>query len=62
MNFSPVKLQPQDNKPNADEETEYRKEMERSNREFQKVEVLPRNIGYLSFVILRFAGQPLRRP
>ena len=49
VNFSPVKLQPQDNKPNADEETEYRKEMERSNCEFQKVEVLPRNIGYLKF-------------
>jgi len=49
VNFSPVKLPPEDDKPNADEEAEFRKEMERSNCEFQKVEILPRNIGYLKF-------------
>src|SRR5690348_12927956 len=49
VNFSPVKLPPEEDKPNADEEAEFRKEMERSNCEFQKVEVLPRNIGYLKF-------------
>lgn len=49
VNFSPVKLPPEDDKSNADEEAEFRKMLERTNCEFQKLEVLPRNIGYLKF-------------
>jgi Peptidase family S41/N-terminal domain of Peptidase_S41 in eukaryotic IRBP len=49
VNFSPVKLPPEDHKPNANDDAEFRKMLERTNCEFQKVEVLPRNIGYVKF-------------
>jgi hypothetical protein len=49
VNFSPVKLSPDTEKLNPDQEAEFRKMLERSNCEFQKIEVLPRNIGYLKF-------------
>jgi retinol-binding protein 3 len=49
VHFSPVKLPPDLQKPSAEEEAESRKMLERSNCEFEKVEVLPRNIGYLKF-------------
>jgi C-terminal processing protease CtpA/Prc len=49
VNFSPVKLPPDLQKPSADEEAEFRRMLERTNCEFQKLEVLPRNIGYLKF-------------
>lgn len=49
VNFSPVKLPADLQKHSADEEAEFRKMLERSNCEFQKVEVLPRNIGYVKF-------------
>lgn len=47
VNYSPVKLPPEGQKPNADEEAQFRKMLERTNCSFEKVEVLPRNIGYL---------------
>lgn len=47
VNYSPVKLPPEGQKPSADEEAQFRKMLERTNCSFEKVEVLPRNIGYL---------------
>lgn len=35
--------------PTADDVTAYRKEMERTNCRFEKIQVLPHNIGYLKF-------------
>jgi retinol-binding protein 3 len=49
VNFSPVKLPPEGQKPGAEEEAQFRKMMERTNCTFEKVEVLPGNIGYLKF-------------
>ena len=49
VNFSPVKLPPEGQKHNAEEEAQFRKMLERTNCAFAKVEVLPRNIGYLKF-------------
>lgn len=49
VNFSPVKLPPEEQKPSSDEEAQFHKMLERTNCSFQKVEVLPRNIGYLKF-------------
>ena len=49
MNFSPVKLPAEGQKPSAEEDSQVRKMMERTNCSFQKVEILPRNIGYLKF-------------
>src|SRR6266567_6129562 len=49
VNFSPVKLPPEGQKHNAEEEAQFRKMLERTNCAFEKVEVLPRNIGYLKF-------------
>ena len=49
VNFSPVKLPPDGEKPSPDEEAHFRKMMERNNCSFQKVEILPGNIGYLKF-------------
>ena len=47
VNYSPVKLPPEGQKPSAEEEAQFRKMLERTNCSFEKVEVLPRNIGYL---------------
>ncbi|HWC20282.1 MAG TPA: S41 family peptidase, partial [Terriglobales bacterium] len=49
VNFSPVKLPADGQKPSAEEESQMRKMMERTNCSFAKVEVLPQNIGYLKF-------------
>jgi retinol-binding protein 3 len=49
MNYSPVKLPPEGQSPSADEQAQFRKMLERTNCAFEKVEVLPRNIGYLKF-------------
>jgi retinol-binding protein 3 len=49
VNYSPFKLPPEQNGPNPDEEAQYRKDMERSNCGFEKIEILPHNIGYLKF-------------
>lgn len=49
VNYSPVKLPPEGQKHDPDEEARFRKMLERTNCTFQKVEILPRNIGYLKF-------------
>jgi retinol-binding protein 3 len=49
LNFSPVKLPPEGQNPSPDEQAQFRKMLERTNCAFEKVEVLPRNIGYLKF-------------
>jgi hypothetical protein len=47
VNYSPVKLPPEGQKPSAEEEAQFRKMLERTNCSFEKIEVLPRNVGYL---------------
>jgi len=49
VNYSPVKLPPDGEKPGPEQEVQFRKMMERTNCTFEKVEVLPHNIGYLKF-------------
>lgn len=49
VNYSPVKLPPEGHTPSAEEETQFRKMLEQTNCSFEKVEILPRNIGYLKF-------------
>ncbi len=49
VNFSPVKLPEDMGKPSPEQETEFHKMLERTNCEFQKVEILAQNIGYLKF-------------
>ncbi|HXU18838.1 MAG TPA: S41 family peptidase [Terriglobales bacterium] len=49
VNYSPVKLPPDGDKPTAEQEAQFRKMLERTNCSFQKIEILPRNIGYLKF-------------
>jgi hypothetical protein len=49
IDFSPVKLPPERERPGKDQEAQFRKMLESSNCSFVKVEVLPRNIGYLKF-------------
>jgi hypothetical protein len=49
VNYSPVKLPPDEEKPNPEQEAQFRKMLERTNCSFRKVEILPRNIGYLKF-------------
>jgi hypothetical protein len=49
VNYSPVKLPPEGQKPDPEGEARFRKMLERTNCTFQKVEILPRNIGYLKF-------------
>ena len=49
VNYSPVKLPPEGNGPSPEAEAQFRKMLERTNCAFEKVEVLPRNIGYLKF-------------
>lgn len=49
VHFSAVKLPPDLEKPSPEEEAKFKKMLEKSNCEFQKLEVLPRNIGYVKF-------------
>ena len=49
VNYSPVKLPPDAQKPEPEQEAQFRKMMERTNCSFKKVEILARNIGYLKF-------------
>jgi hypothetical protein len=50
VNFSPVPMPDRpDGPPDADAVAQYRKEMERMNCGFVKVEILPGNVGYLKF-------------
>ncbi len=47
VNYSPVKLPPEGSTPSAEEEARFRKMLEQTNCSFEKIEILPRNIGYL---------------
>jgi hypothetical protein len=49
VNYSPVKLPADENGPSADERAQFRKQLEHMNCGFEKVAVLPGNIGYLKF-------------
>ena len=49
VDFSPVKLPPEGQTPSKDQEAQFRKMLESTNCSFVKVEVMPRNIGYLKF-------------
>jgi hypothetical protein len=49
VDFSPVKIPPDEQKPSAEEEAQFRKMMERTNCTFDKLEILPNNIGYIKF-------------
>ncbi len=49
VNFSPVPLPPETSGPDPKAEAEYRKQMERANCGFDKLEILPGNIGYVKF-------------
>ena len=49
VDFSPVPLPQETSAPDPKAEAEYRKEMERANCGFDKLEILPGNIGYVKF-------------
>ncbi len=49
VNYSPVKLPPDQHGPSTEDQARFRKQLERTNCGFEKMEILPRNIGYLKF-------------
>jgi len=55
VDYSPYKLPPDKQGPSPEEKAMFRKQLERSNCGFVKVEILPGNIGYLKF---NFFGDP----
>jgi retinol-binding protein 3 len=48
VDFNPFKMPPRD-APTPEDEARFHQQMERSNCAFQKVEILPNNIGYIKF-------------
>jgi hypothetical protein len=49
VDYSPFKLPPDRDGPNAQDMERMKARMEHDNCEFEKVEILPRNIGYVKF-------------
>jgi len=49
VTYSPYKLPPSHHGPTPEEQARFRKDMERLNCGFDKVEILPNNIGYVKF-------------
>lgn len=49
VNFNPFKMPPQPDEPTPDEIEQFHKQMEHDNCAFDKVEILPNNIGYIKF-------------
>ena len=49
MNFSPAPTPPADPGPTPEAVARYREQMARANSGFEKVEILPGNVGYLKF-------------
>lgn len=49
VNFSPFKVPERKGPPSAEDEARMHQQMERNNCFFQKVEILPNNIGYIKF-------------
>jgi len=49
VNYSPIKLPPDEDKPDPEQEAQFKKMLERTNCTFQKVEIRARNVGYLKF-------------
>jgi hypothetical protein len=49
VSYSPFKLPAEDRKPSADEEAQFRKQIERTNCGFERVEILSGNVGYVKF-------------
>jgi hypothetical protein len=50
VSFSPFKIPPRkEGPPSPEEETRFHQQMDRMNCMFQKVEILPNNIGYIKF-------------
>jgi hypothetical protein len=49
VTYSPYKLPPSHKGPTPEEEARFRKDMERLNCGFDKIEILPNNIGYVKF-------------
>ena len=57
IEYSVEKLPPEQSGPSAEEEHEYRQELDRTNCGFQRVEILPGNVGYIAF---NYFGAPDR--
>jgi hypothetical protein len=49
VSYSPIKLSAERHGPSPDEKAEFRKELERMNCGFDKIEILSGNVGYLEF-------------